>query len=99
MKRRVTQTFVVIAISLFIPIISTYFDCCNLAEADFLSCDLSYENPDQDSLSIDQQNESKVFLSSAFSILFDPGIILFQQLSHFPFTLCSLDQETFILRC
>jgi hypothetical protein len=99
MRRRVTQTFLVIAISLLIPIISTYFHYYDLSEADFLSHDISYENPDQEDLFMGQQSESKVFISSAFSITFPPGVDLLEQIPNFPFIICSLDQKTSVLRC
>jgi hypothetical protein len=99
MKKRITQTFLVIAISLFIPIISTYLHYYDLEETDFLSNSMSYENPDQENLFIDQKSDSKLFLPSAFSIVFPSAIDLLEQPSHFPFTICSVDQIALVLRC
>jgi hypothetical protein len=99
MKRGIIQTFLVIAISLFIPIFPAYLHYCNLAEADLLSLDLCIENPDQENLLIDQQNESKVFISSSFCIIFASGINFLEQLFRFPFTKYFLDQKTSVLRC
>jgi hypothetical protein len=99
MKRGLTQILLFILITLFIPLYSAYLDYCDLAEADLLCCDMSFENPDQENLLIDQQDESKVFLSSGFSMHFPPGIDLLEQLPYLSFTTCSLDQKTFILRC
>jgi hypothetical protein len=99
MKKRITQTFLVIAISLFIAIISTYLHYYNLAEGDFPSHNISYENPDQEDLFIGQQSESKVFISSAFSITFPPGVDLLEHFPNFPFIICSLGQKTSVLRC
>jgi len=99
MRKRVTQTFLVIAISLLIPIISTYFNYYDLSEADFLSHDISYENPDQESLFINQQNESKAFITSAFPTGLTPVINLLEQSLHLSLIICFLDQNTFVLRC
>lgn len=99
MKRRVIQTFLLIAISLFIPIFQAYFHYYDLAEADFLSLDLSFESPDQEISLIIKQNESKIFLSSASCIIFRLKIILAEQFLHSPFILCSFDQKALILRC
>jgi hypothetical protein len=98
-KRRLTQIFLVILISLSIPLFSAYLDYYDLAEGDFLFCDIGFENPDQENLLIDQQSESKVFISSAFSTMLPPAIDFLEQFTHFSFPTCSLDQKTFILRC
>ena len=99
MKRRLIQSFLVIAISLSIPFFQTYFRYYDLAEADFLSPDLSFESPDEEISLIIKQNESKIFLSSAFCIIFRLKIILAEQFLHSPFILCSFDQKASILRC
>jgi hypothetical protein len=99
MKRRLIQIFLVIIISLFIPISLAYLNYYNLAKADFISLDLSFENPDQENLLLDQQNESKVFILSAFSILFPSGINLLKKFPPFFLTMCFSDQKTFVLRC
>jgi hypothetical protein len=99
MKRGVIQTLLVIAISLFLLIFPTCLHYYDLVEADFLCVDLGFENPDQEIPLMIEQNESKVFISSAFSIVFPLEIILFEQFHHFPITVCSLDQKTFVLRC
>jgi hypothetical protein len=99
MKRRVHQTLLVIGILLVIPVISTYLDCCHLVEVDFFSLDLSFENPDEEVLLMDQQNESKAVVFSALSTLFPREIILVEQSPSFPYIMCFLDQKTFIVRC
>jgi hypothetical protein len=99
MKRRVVQTFLVIAISLFIPIFQAYFHYYDLAEADFLSFGLRFESPDQEiSLTI-KQSESKIFLPSASCITFGLKIILAEQFPHSPSILCSFNQKALVLRC
>jgi hypothetical protein len=99
MKKGITQTFLVIAISLFIPIISTYLHYYDLAETDFLSNYISYENPDQENLFINQPSDSKVFIPNAYSNVFPWVIGLLEQSFHFPSTICSLDQKALVLRC
>jgi hypothetical protein len=80
-------------------VLSAYFHYCNLAEADFLSSNQSFENPDQENPLTDYQKESKVFVSSTFSATFLPGINHFEQLSRLSSSTSSLDQKSFILRC
>ena len=99
MKRRVAQTFLVIAISLFIPIFQAYFHYYDLAEADFLSLNLSFESPDQEISLIIKQNEPKIFLSSPSCIIFGLKIIFAEQFPHSPSILCSFDQKALVLRC
>jgi hypothetical protein len=99
MKKRLTQVFLVILITLSISLLSAYLDYYDLAEADFLSRNISFENPDQENLSIDQRVEFKVFISSAFSLIFHEVIDLSEKFPRFTFTRFSFDQKTFILRC
>jgi len=99
MKRRLTQVFLVILITLSISLLSAYLDYYDLAEADFLSWNIVFENPDQENLLLDQQIEFKVFISSVFSLIFREIIDLSEHLPRFTFTRYSLDQKTFIPRC
>jgi hypothetical protein len=101
MKKRFKriQAFLVIAISLFIPIFQAYLHYYDLTEADFLCFDLSFENPDEEISLIIKQNESKIFLSSASCIIFGLKIILAEQFPHSPSILCSFDQKALVLRC
>lgn len=99
MKRRLTQIFFVILITLSISLLSAYLDYYDLAEADFLSWNIRFENPDQENLLIDQKIEFKVLISSADSLIFHEVIDLSEQLPRFTFTWSSSDQNTFILRC
>jgi len=99
MKRSLAQILLALFISLSIPLFSAYLDYCDLTEAGFFPRDISIENSDEDNLSIDPQNESEVFLSSAFSVTSTLSLDLLGELPHFSFTTCSLDQKTFTLRC
>jgi hypothetical protein len=98
MKRSI-QTFLVIAISLSIPILQTYFHYYDLSEANLPSLDLSFECPDQEILPIIKQIESKILLSSPSPIILLPEIIHVEQYFHSSSILCFIDQETPILRC
>jgi hypothetical protein len=99
MKRRLTQTFLVIAISLFIALFSAYHVYLDLVDADFFSSDINFGNSDQENPLADQHNESKIFLSGTFSIRFSPPLGLLEQLPLLPFITWSLDQKASILRC
>lgn len=99
MKRKPTQIFLVIAISLSIFVSSIYCQYYSLASADFISIGLKLENFDQEYLSALNQSELKVAGSGDFLRGFQPVTCLFGHsfhlLSHEPF----LDQQTSILRC
>ena len=99
MRRKSTQIFLVIAISLSIFVCSTYCQYYSLAAADFISIGLKLENFDQEYLSASNQSELKVSGSGGFLKGFQPVTCLFGHsfhlLSHEP----SFDQETLVLRC
>ena len=101
MQRRLSliRTFLIILISIFIPLLSAYLDYSDLADFDFPSPGRSFENPDQVNLLVAQQNEPKLFTSGLFSVALRPGIDLLEQFSHFAFQTPPSDQETTILRC
>jgi len=101
MKKRFKsiQIFLVIAISLFILALPAYFRCTSFSETKFVSCDLSFENPDQEGGLPDNENELKVFGPTAFFTIFLLGTNLFEQSSPLFSQALSLCQKTFILRC
>ena len=100
MEKRLIQITLVFLISFFIPALSAYLGYYDLRETDFLSCDICFENSDQDNLLIDQGNESKVILSSASSIMKClPEIDFLEHFPLFSFLTYSLGQKTFILLC
>ena len=68
MKRNRIQTFLPIAISLFILVFPFYSRCSYFAEANLFSTDLGFENPDQDDQFVDQQQDA----SKAFVLAFLP---------------------------
>ena len=101
MKRKLglIRFSLVILISIFIPLLSAYLDYSDLADADFPSCDRSFENPDQVDLLLAQQNEFRSFVPGSFSVAFRPGIDLFEPYFYFSFQTPSSDQKIIILRC
>jgi len=101
MKKRfkAPQIFLVIAISFFVLTLPAYLRCTKLSEANLVSSDLSFENPDQQNELSDYENELEVFGPSAFSTIFLPGTNLLQQSFHFFSQALSLRQKPFILRC
>jgi len=99
MKRKPTQIFLVIVISLFIFVSSTYGQYYVLASADFISHNLKLEAFDQDYLSAANQSESKACRSGALLKDFQLATYLFGLRSHLSSQISSLDQETSILRC
>jgi len=99
MKRRVIQTFLVIAISLLFSIDSTYFHYYTLASADFISHGVKLETFDQEILLAACQSEPKLFGSIGFFNGFLLAAHLFGLSSHFFSQVLSCDQENLILRC
>jgi len=101
MKRKFKriQIFLVVAISFSIPVFLAYSHYVTLVEADFLSPDLNFENPDQENLSFDYHNKSKVLGSASFHAVSLLETILFEQAFRFSLKTHSLDQKTLILRC
>lgn len=99
MKRRGIRTFLVIVISLSIPVFQTYFHYYDLSEANLPSPDLSFESPDQEILPIIKQIELKTLLSSPSPIILLLEIIHVEQYFYSSSVLRFIDQETSILRC
>jgi hypothetical protein len=99
MKRRVIQTFLVIAISLLLSIDSTYLHYYTLASADFISHGLKLETFDQEFLLAASVSRFKVFGSSSFSIISALCINPIKQIPLFLFLISPFNQTTPILRC
>jgi hypothetical protein len=99
MKRKPALIFLVIVISAFIAVLPAYYRCSNLKRAKLLSTNLSFESLDKENLLIDRQKQSKVFVSSAFFIIFHLGTNVFEHISYFSYPTFSLDQASMILRC
>ena len=99
MSRKTIQVFLVMAISLAIPVSSAYVGYYTVASADFLSSNLGFEAFDQEYLLAANQSELKVSpLIDLFSG-FPPGTNLFGVPSHISSQISSLDQKILVLRC
>jgi len=99
MKRKTAQTFLIIAISLYVLVSSTYGQYYALASADFISVRLKLENFDQEYLSANNQSELKDTRSTGFSKSFQLSTYLFEQSFHPFFQVLPLDQKNLFLRC
>jgi hypothetical protein len=99
MKRKPSQIFLVIVISLSILVFSTYYEYYTLAAADFISHNLKLENFDQEYLSAANQSELKVYGSGGFLKGFQLLTCLYGQSFHLFSQILSLDQKTLVLRC
>jgi len=97
--QRMVQIVLVLLISVSLYLLSSYLNYRDLSEADFVTRDICFENPDQDNLLTDQYNESKVFISIASSMKFPGRIDFVEQSPAVLFTKPFLNPETFILRC
>jgi hypothetical protein len=101
MKKRLKriQTFLGIAISLFILVLPAYLRCTQLSQSKFPSSDLSFESAGQEEGLPDSQKELKVYGSSALLIIFDLSANLFEQSPHLSSQTISLCQKMGVLRC
>lgn len=93
------QVFLVIVTSFFVLGFPAYFRYCNLAATDVRSADLSFENPDQDNLPINQPSELKISGTNGWAgVLLLKGSV-FEQLPLISFERSSLVQKILTLRC
>ncbi len=100
MKRNRIQTFLPIAISLFILVFPFYPRCSYFEEVNAFPTDLGFENPDQDDQFIGyQQNGSKAFALNFLASGFHLEADVWRYPPYFFTQTTSLDQEDLILRC
>ena len=99
MRRRPARIFLIIAISLYILVSSTYGQYYSLAAADFISLHLKLENFDQEYLSASNQSELKVSGLGGPSNGSQLATYLIGLPSHLFSQIPSFDQKTLILRC
>ncbi len=106
MIRRLKKPHVLLAlvISLSVPALSGYLLYCDLAEDDFYSPDLRFENADIDDLFLlpDCQHHLNLFESigsNASLDVFFPEASVFKQLSPLSSQSSSRVQKTLVLRC
>ena len=98
------QILLALVISLSIPVLSGYLLYCDLAEDDFLSPNLKFENTDIDDLFLlpDCPNYLKPFESIGSNVLLNvifPETSVFEQLSPLSYQFSSLVQKSLVLRC
>ena len=99
MNRKTIQIILAIAISLAIPVSSTYVSYDTVASADFLSSNLGFEAFDQEYLSAANQSELKGSPSVGSFNGFQPATDLFGLPLRLSSQISSLDQKTLVLRC
>lgn len=98
MKRKhKIQIFLVIAVSLLLPLLSAYIDYYALKEADFLSANLKFENTDSEVLSFCKKQKFICFSDSSDAF----GIInnLIEHFSHVDYQATDPQLKTLVLRC
>jgi hypothetical protein len=96
-KKHQIRIFLVIAISLFLPLLSAYMDYYVLMEADFLSASPKFENTDLDCLLLNKKEKFTVF--SGFSYAFWVASNLIEHLSGFYYQVTCPQVKTPVLRC
>ena len=99
MRSKPARTFLIIAISLYILVSSTYGQYYSLAAADFISLQPKLENFDQEYLSAANQSELKMYGSGGFLKGFQLLTCLFGQSFHLLSQVLSPDQKNLVLRC
>lgn len=93
------RIFLVLILSLSIPVCFTFIDYYSLSEADFLSTQLKLEARDQIDLLIGFQEKSKAFGLIGFNHSFLLHNNICGYLPVFSFQTSPLDLITFVLRC
>ena len=99
MKSKPVQIFLIIAISSYIIVSSTYSQYYAFASADFLSHNQKLESFDQEYLSASNESELKDTRSGGFLKDFQLLTCLIGQSFDLLFQGPSLDQKNLVLRC
>jgi hypothetical protein len=100
MKVRLKKIQIYLVIAIFFNILfPTFMDYCDLMKDSFFLSIIIFENPEQETASIDYLNRSVVFEANRFSIMFPPVASLFDLSTNSSFQMACFDQETFLLRC
>jgi hypothetical protein len=90
--------FLMLAISLFIPLFLAYSLYVELSGSSLLSSDISFEDPGGEDLSI-CKSESKTLLPGVISVLFPSGPTFIGEGYLFSFLKTSHSQNRPVLRC
>jgi hypothetical protein len=96
-RKHKIQIFLVITISLLLPLLSAYMDYYFLVEADFLSESAKFENADLDCLLLCEKQ--KFTALTGFSYAFSIASNLIGHLSCFYYQVTFPQVKTLILRC
>jgi hypothetical protein len=97
-KHKKINFILMLTISFFILLFSTYLQYDDLSGTVLLSGAMSFEEPDDEDSSICQA-ESKVFVATVFSMVFVVGTYLIGQSRFFSSQITSYSQDKSILRC
>ena len=93
------QSFLIIAISLFLVAYPIHFQYNNLSEIDFLSPDPALETFDLEDQLSDDQDKTKIFWQNSSPVISLFSFFCIGQLPCLSFQIFSLDQPTSVLRC
>jgi hypothetical protein len=99
MKGKFVRLFLVLAVSLAIPVSSSFVGYYTVASADFLSSNLGFEAFDQEYLAAANQSELKIFDSSNFFEPVQLEIFPIGLVPHLSPPISPLNQRTSVLRC
>ncbi len=99
MKKKTIQTVFAIVVSLSIPLLQTSTEYTDLADADFLAHQLSFEASDLNTLLVFKQHEPRLFPSSSSLNLPCQKVFPVNQFWESHSLLPSLEQTTPLLRC
>ena len=91
--------FLPVAISLFVLAVPVYLRCAHLPQTKFVSCDLSFENSDQEEGLPDNEKELKVYGLGTFLTVFLFGTNFFYLSFHLFPQVLSLRERIAVLRC
>ena len=99
MKKNAIHTFFAIAISLCIPLLQASAQYTNLADADFLAQQLSFESPDANTLLNFKQHEPRLVLTTPSLNVGCENVFSLHPFLQSHFLLTPLEQTTSLLRC
>jgi hypothetical protein len=99
MRRPKRMNFILIlAISFFIPLFSTYLQYNNLSGTAFFSAEMSFEDPGDEDISL-LQGESRELVPASFSVILLLGTHLIEQPYFLSSRFTSHTRNKSILRC
>ncbi|OGQ01425.1 MAG: hypothetical protein A2Z51_12010 [Deltaproteobacteria bacterium RBG_19FT_COMBO_52_11] len=93
------QSFLIIAISLFLVAYPIHFQYNNLSKIDFLSPDPALETFDLEDQLADDQYKTKIFWQNSSPVISLFSFFSIEQIPRLSFQIFFLDQPTSVLRC